>query len=128
MTLNIRHVNPPQDFESKILKTIKSKDKFQTIVKLAIEGFLSVVSLIAAFPLGISLINTFYQSSSYQYISLLLSGDLSILVYWKDLGFSIIESLPVLSITLFLSVGLIFLFSGLKTLRDSRQYLILAKS
>jgi len=60
----------------------------------------SAVGLIPAFEM---LLNNLAQSGFSEYFSLIFSDGGSMLTYWKELSFSLAESLPVMSIILTLS-------------------------
>jgi hypothetical protein len=58
-------------------------------------GFISLAGLIPAFKM---LTNDLSQSGFYEYFSLIFSDGGSILAYWKEFVFSLLESLPMVSI------------------------------
>ena len=121
MTLSIKHINPPEGLEKSILLVISRKERFY----MMLQSGLSVLSFVAFFPLGSALVNAFSNSSLSQYLSLLFSGDGTLATYWQELTLSIVESLPILSITLFLTVGIVFIYSLNRAIRNGRQFLSL---
>ena len=125
MNLSIKHLNAPQNLESGIFLAINHHERFNTKLKLAFQSAIAVVSFGAFFPLGSSLIQAFTNSNFSEYVSILFSGDSAFINYWQELTLSIVESLPVLSLTLFLAVGVVFLYSLTRALRNGRQFLLL---
>ncbi len=122
MSLSIKHINPPQGLENSILIVIARRERFSMFV----QSGLSVLSFIAFFPLGSILVHNFSTSSFSQYMSLLFTNEIG--TYWQELSLSIVESLPILSIVLFLSVGIVFLYSLTRAIRNRRQFLALKLS
>ena len=68
-------------------------------------GFLSLAGLVPALKV---LLGQFAQSGFYEYLSVAFSGGSNIFSYWRELGYSLLESLPVMNIIF--SFGLIFIF------------------
>jgi len=87
-----------------VWQAIVLHDKCIVRVKLwafSIIGFASLVGLMPAFK---ALSSDFVQSGFYEYFSLIFSDSGLILSYWKELFFSLAESLPTISIILTLSL------------------------
>jgi len=87
-----------------VWQAIVLHDKCIVRVKLwafSIIGFASLVGLVPAFK---ALSSDFVQSGFYEYFSLIFSDSGLILSYWKELFFSLAESLPTISIILTLSL------------------------
>ncbi|MFA6257569.1 MAG: hypothetical protein WC671_00985 [Candidatus Paceibacterota bacterium] len=99
------------DLTQDIWHTIIKREKRDTKIKFwafASMGFTSFVGLVPAVKI---LINDFTQSGFYDYFSLLFSNSEVVFSYWKELGFSLAESLPTMSITLTLSLVFILILS-----------------
>jgi len=87
-----------------VWQAIVLHDKCVVRVKLwafSIIGFASLVGLVPAFK---ALSSDFVQSGFYEYFSLIFSDSGLIFSYWKELFFSLAESLPTISIILTLSL------------------------
>ncbi len=125
MNLSIKHINPPYDLEDCIFRAITAKERFTNKLNLAIQSILAVISFVAFFPLGTAVAQAFSNSSFSQYVALLFSGDSTLLTYWQELTISIFESLPVLSLTLFLSVSIVFIYSITRAYKNGRQFFLL---
>ena len=96
-----------------VWQAIVLHDKCIARVKLwafSVVGFSSFIGLVPAFKI---LSTDLAQSGFYEYFSLAFSDGLSYLSYWKEFSFSLAESLPIMSITLSLSLVFI-LFLSLK--------------
>jgi hypothetical protein len=82
-----------------------AKIKFWAFTSL---GLASLAGLIPAFKI---LSTDLGQSGFYEYFSLIFSDGGSIVSFWKELVFSIAESLPVMSIVLSLCLMFVFFLS-----------------
>jgi hypothetical protein len=74
-------------------------------------SLLGLISFIGLIPAWKVLASDLTQSGVFEYLSLVFSNGNSILPYWKELGLSIVESLPMMSIVLSLSLIFILFFS-----------------
>ena len=102
---------PEPDLAFSVLYTIFKKEKSSTRIKLwslSFVLFLSTIGLIPAFEI---LLNNLAHSGFYEYFSLIFSDSKLIFSYWKELIFSIAQSLPVMSIVLSLSLIFVFFLS-----------------
>jgi hypothetical protein len=87
-----------------VWRTIITREKRITRIKLwslSVILFVSTLGLIPAFQM---LLNNLAHSGFYEYFSLIFSDGGSMMTYWKEFSFSLVESLPTLSIVLTLSV------------------------
>jgi hypothetical protein len=101
----------PENLSENVWRAIIARDQRITRIKLwafASVAALSVSLLIPAFRI---LLTDFKQSGFYDYLSLIFSSGGSIISYWKELAFSLAESLPAISIILTLSLLFICFFS-----------------
>jgi len=71
-------------------------------------GILSLVGLVPAFKI---LSSDLAHSGFYEYLSLTFEGGGVIISYWKELSLSIVESIPVMSTLLTLSLLFVCLLS-----------------
>jgi ABC-type sulfate transport system permease component len=101
---------PKSELANDIWRKISTREKRMACFKLAVFSFLCLVSLAGLVPtLGI-LANNFAKSGFYEYLSLAFSGGV-LISYWKELMFSLAESLPTASIMLLLGVVFVFFLS-----------------
>ena len=97
-------LEPPKGLRGKILASIK----YEEIRRARIYVF-TALAAIAASLLGAIfaikyMLQGFYQSSFYSYFSLLFSDPDIAVSYWKELSLSLVESAPLVGITLSLVV------------------------
>lgn len=95
---------------------IVMRDKCNIKIKLwafSSLGFASFVGLVPVFKI---LLNDLTQSGFYEYASLVFSDTGLVLSAWKELAFSLVESLPIMSI--------IFTLSLLFTIFLSMKYVV----
>ncbi len=95
---------PSPELSFSVWKIINAHQKRMIRLKLwslSLILFLSSVGLIPAFQM---LLSDFAHSGFYEYFSLIFSDSGSMLTYWKELSFSLAESLPTMSIIFTLSL------------------------
>lgn len=79
-------------------------------IKLAIFSFLGAISALGIIPAFVSLSGNFQRSGTYEYLSVAFSTSEAASI-WKELLYSVAESLPILSIVLFFSLLFAFFIS-----------------
>ena len=79
--------------------------------QLAVFGFGAIVSLGVMIPVFQWLGGEFYKSGFYQFSSLIFSDTAVAITYWKELSLSLVESLPLMEMTVLLSVVFVFLWA-----------------
>jgi len=99
------------DLAENIWHNIVIRNKRIIRFKLWTFSFIGFTSLIGLIPAWKALSSNLAQSGFYEYLSLIFSNSGSVLSYWKELAFSIAESLPMMSIILSLSLVFILFFS-----------------
>lgn len=120
MAIHIQHIETPEGLEDRIsqrvFQTMEKQRQLHLRAQLVAESIVSIVTFASFVPLTLSLTQSLEQSGFFGYVSVLFSGDAGIALYWKELGLSIVESLPLLTISLALSVALVFIISATKTI------------
>ena len=99
---------PRVDLAANILHKIALENKRITKIKFYTFSIFGILSLIGLFPALKFLLSDFAQSGFYEYVSIAFSSNGSALSYWKELSYSLAESLPITS--MIFSFGLIFIF------------------
>jgi hypothetical protein len=102
--------------EKEIVGKIKALESNKLLLGQFVYGSIAFVSLGGFIVSLFYLTNTLSVSGVYEYISLLLS-DFTIVSYWKELSYSIVESLPFFEIALSLGILALFLWSILKNIK-----------
>lgn len=95
-----------------VWNTIVTRDKRNIKIKLWIFTSLGFISFVGIMPVFKILLSELTQSGFYEYASLAFSDTELVLLSWRELTFSLIESLPIMSIiftltllfTMFLSI------------------------
>jgi hypothetical protein len=111
---------PSKELFEGILLRVETEDVRQARTRLGFLGVVSLTSFVALVPAFQYALNGFYQSGFYQYFSLLFSDGATLLPYWKEFAFSLIETLPIVEITAFLIVVLILLESTKSVIKNAR--------
>jgi ABC-type spermidine/putrescine transport system permease subunit I len=81
-----------------------------------------VVSLIGLFPSYNMLLSDFNQSGFLQFFSLTFSDFSIVATYWKSFTMTLLQTLPALSLALFLAVLLTFLQSIKSLIKYEQRY------
>jgi len=93
-------LKPPKELRGKILFSINKEETRRAKVYF----FVSITTTLASvFGLIFSvryMIQSFYQSSFGSFISLIFSDPNIMVSYWKELSMSLLETLPILGITI----------------------------
>lgn len=102
------------ELEKDIIRKIHKLQRRKILVRQIGYGFLSVGSLVGIISAALYVKNIILTSGVYEYLSLLFS-DSTILVYWKELSFTVVESLPFLGLAALCGTGALFLWSAVRT-------------
>ena len=102
---------PPRDLPFVIWQKIVKRNKKIFILKVGIFSFVGLSSLFGTFFAFSNLTNNISNSGIYEYTSLLFSKNSGVTLYWRELAFSIAESMPVVEIIYVLSLIFILFIS-----------------
>ena len=94
-----------------VWNTIVAREKRNTQTKFWAFFSLGATSLAGLVPVFKVLSNDLSQSGFYEYSSLIFSDTGLMLSYWKELSFSLAESLPIMSIVFTLSLLFVIFLS-----------------
>jgi len=114
--MNMQLIEPPTGLEQRILAQIR------WLIRVRLFGFsvLTATSFGGIIGAAVYLIGAFGQSGFHQYLSLAFSDQTVLLTYGKELGLSLIESLPVFGLAAFLAVVAVFIWSLTKITNNNR--------
>jgi hypothetical protein len=101
-----------------VWRAVIARDKHINRLKLWAFAFIGLASLAGLVPALKALLSDLAQSGFSEYFSLIFSDSGLILSYWKELFFSLAESLPILSVTLSLTLIFIFFLSLKYTMKQ----------
>lgn len=87
------------------------EEKRDVVYRIVLGGTISLASMSMMIVYVLNIIKDAYQSGLSEYISLLFSDGALLISYWQTYTMSIIESLPVVPITIVVVSILIFVWS-----------------
>jgi len=105
------HFEPSKELRQGILRTIAREELQRAKNYLLISLATASVSIVGTVFAIIYAAQSLYQSSFYQYSSLLFSDADIVLSYWREFALTLAESLPFLAITLVLVAIVTFMVS-----------------
>ncbi|KKQ87328.1 MAG: hypothetical protein UT09_C0017G0015 [Parcubacteria group bacterium GW2011_GWF2_38_8] len=116
-------LKPAKELRNNILLGIKQEERRRA--KVYLFGYASIVlfSLVGVVLSIQYILEGFYQSGFYEYLSLLLSGDSAVYAYWKELSFSLIDSMPIIGIIAFLTAAGALVWSGANAFTNTRRFI-----
>ena len=122
---SVEYQDLPKDLKSAVFLAIKQERRKRILTNLILHGTASLLSLgamIWAFSYAMS---SFAQAGFAEYFSLLASERLSAMTYWKEIGLTMAESLPVFSLViLLLTLVFSFWFVG-RTTQETKNIILL---
>jgi len=93
-------LEPSQGLRGKIFVSIRQEEIRRARIYVAVSLAVLAASLCSVISAGIYMVRGFYRSSFYSYFSLLFSDPDITFSYWRELSFSLIETVPLVEITL----------------------------
>jgi hypothetical protein len=99
------------DLAPSIWQSLMLRNRRIVRLKLSAFSLAGIASLAGIVPVLKILLNDFSQSGFYEYLSVAFSNNGGIASYWRELSFSLAESLPATSILAVLSLVFVFLLS-----------------
>jgi len=104
-------IQPPKGLLERILKRIHKEERFLVLRKVIIFSVMLIGSLVGFVPSLKMLLSDFGSSGFVNFFSLIFSDFSVITTYWRSFAMILLETLPALSLALFLAVLLIILQS-----------------
>lgn len=105
-------VEPPEGLFDRIILAIKKEKELKQSKKLLFNFlFLLIISLSVTPFSGVILVNQIKSSGIVYFISLAISDLKTFFFFWQDFSLAILESLPIVGITIFLFSLVIFIFT-----------------
>lgn len=102
---------PSPKLFSKIMNRIQKEERILAVKKICVFSLIFVISAIAFFPAIIFLASEIKNSGFLQFASLAFSDFEIVKTYWQNFALTILETLPALSLALFLAILFTFLQS-----------------
>ncbi len=116
---------PSEKLHTHIMTRINLEQKRSARMRLIFLGTMAIASFAAMISSFQYAMREFYQSGFYEYLSLLLSDSGYILASWKEFSISLVESMPLVEITISLATTFAFLVSiklAIKNIGINRYY------
>ncbi|MFA5022753.1 MAG: hypothetical protein WC385_02615 [Candidatus Paceibacterota bacterium] len=110
------------DLDERVYARLEQEQKKLAKRHLLIFGLADAFSAVGLVVSVFYLVNLSAGSGFYNYLSLFWSDGGSIALYWHELALSLVESLPMLGVIIFLGVALILLLSLAKTLSNLKAF------
>ena len=104
-------IQPPQGLYEKVIQRIHKEQRILAIKNAVIFSITLIGSAIAFVPAYNMLLADFTQSGFLEFFSLIFSDFSVVTAYWKNFTLVLLETLPAISLALFLAVLLVFLQS-----------------
>ena len=105
------NVEPPKGLLEKILQRIHKEERILVFRRIVVFLGILLLSLAGFVPSLAMLMSDLNKSGFMNFFSLIFSDFSSVAVYWKSFGMILLETLPAVSLALFLAVLLVFLQS-----------------
>ena len=109
--INIAKYESDEDLSEKIWSSLIIRKQKIAKLKLWVFSSVSAISLVGLFPMLKVLVSDFRESGFYEYLSIAFSNSNILGSSWKELTFSLAESVPTISIVLTFAVLFIFFLS-----------------
>ena len=110
----------PAHLRADVFERINKEARIRSRARFTLFATTSLASLTSLFFLTVSVVKSLIASGAYSYASLLFSDVGAVTTFWKEFTLSFVESLPVLGIAAVLSMGIVFLWTSAKALKDIR--------
>ena len=117
-------LKPSKELRQKILFSINKEEIQRAKTYFLVSMTTALVSIFGLIFSVRFMVQEFYQSSFYSYLSLIFSDPNTLVSYWKELSMSLLETLPILGITISL-IAVYSLLVSIRTLvKNSRGILL----
>ena len=117
-------LKPSKELRQKILFSINKEEIQRAKTYFLVSMTTALVSIFGLIFSVRFMVQEFYQSSFYSYLSLVFSDPNTLVSYWKELSMSLLETLPILGITISLIAVYSFLFSIRTLVKNTRGILL----
>ena len=104
-------IEPPSGLYEKIIKRIHREERVLVLRKIFIFSTTLIASVAGFFPALKMFSGDLYQSGFLHFSSLAFSDFSTVATYWQSFAIILLETLPAVSLALFLAVVLLFLQS-----------------
>ena len=106
------NINPPNGLLEKVLKRVHREQRLLVLRRITIFSTTLILSLAGLIPSFKILLSDFSQSGFISFSSLMFSDFSAIMAHWQSFSMALLETLPAVSLALFLAVILVLLHSA----------------
>ena len=107
----ITYIEPPKDLFEKIVKRIHREERILVFKKIIIFSITLIAAIAGFAPTLKFFLSDLSQSGFFNFFSLAFYDFSAVMAYWQSFAMILLETLPTLSLLLFLAVLLTFLQS-----------------
>lgn len=116
-------IEPPVGLADRIMDKIRLEQRKLAMRKAALFSFTFLASLIALFP-AFKMLNSDMANSGFLSFSSLIFSDFStVMIYWRNFGMAVLETLPAMSFAIFLAVVLAMAQSFVLVFKNTKNIL-----
>ncbi len=108
-------IEPPYGLLDKILTRIHKEERILVLRRIILFSTTLIISIIGFIPSFKILASDLSQSGFINFLSLIFSDFSSVATYWQSFSMILLETLPAVSLAIFLAV-LLILFQSIKSL------------
>lgn len=105
------YIEPPIGLLEKVLKRVHKEERLLVLRRIIIFSITLLASLSGLVPSYKILLSGFNQSGFMNFFSLMFSDFSFVMAHWQSFTMILLESLPAISLVVFLAVVLVFLQS-----------------
>lgn len=120
--MNYFYIEPPTGLMEKILKRIHKEERILVLRRVILFSLLFVGSITGFFPTLNMLVSDFNQSGFLKFLSLTFSDFSAVTTHWQSFAMVLLQTLPALSLALFMAVLLAFLQSVKSLTHEYRRF------
>jgi len=114
-------IEPSPLLKSSIIIKIKRAEIKRVIYQIVLSSVVSIFSILMSVVFILNIITDAYQSGLSEYISLIFSDGILITSYWQTYLMSVVESLPIILITITVASIWVFVWSVNKFLESYKN-------
>ena len=104
-------IEPPSGLLEQIIKRIRREERLLVLRNTIVFSLTLLASLIAVYPVTRMFFSDASQIGFLNFFALIFSDFSTVAAYWKNFSMALLETLPAVSLALFLAVVLVFLQS-----------------
>lgn len=119
---------PPAGLAEAVMARVATLERRSRLLRSSLFGAATLASALVAAAAWQAVGAELARTGFYEYASLLASDGAGALAYWKELGLSLLESLPALALATLLSAGAAFLWALGRTAGELRHRRYAAKA